>query len=106
MNYTYYLFDDLTRIKDVNPDLLKIDKKSYNDIDIYYTGCITIKDTNYLNTRSVYPLYLIFDEVDGYIKENNGNKYLSFVSNDKKKEVLTKYTNLWVRLKIWSKNKW
>ena len=33
-------------------------------------------------------------EVDGYIMENNGNKYLAFASTEKDKEVLQKCTKL------------
>ena len=35
----------------------------------------------------------------GYIEEKNGNKYLTFVSTDKNKEVLKKYTQLWDGIK-------
>ena len=38
-------------------------------------------------------------EVDGYIEENNGNKYLTFASTDKNKKVLEKYTSLWDEIK-------
>ena len=34
-------------------------------------------------------------EVDRYIEENNGKKYLVFASTDKNKEVLEKYGQLW-----------
>ena len=44
-------------------------------------------------------MYFIIGEVDGYIEENNGNKYLIFASKDKKKEVLTKYMELWDGIK-------
>ena len=40
---TYYFFNDIINIKDLYPDLLKIDKKSYKNIGIYYIGYITIK---------------------------------------------------------------
>ena len=33
----------------------------------------------------------IIGEADGYIEKKNGNKYLTFASTDKNKEVLTKY---------------
>ena len=49
---------------------------------------------NHVNIHSVNPLYFIIDKIDGYIEERNGNKYLTLVSNDKNKEVLTKYTEL------------
>ena len=39
-------------------------------------------------------MYLIIGEVDGYIEESNGNKYLVFPSTDGNKEVLIKYTKL------------
>ena len=42
-NRTYYFFDDMINIKDFDPNLLKIDKKSYKNIDIYYIGYITVK---------------------------------------------------------------
>ena len=32
---TYYFFDDMINIKDFNSNLLKIDKTSYKNIDIY-----------------------------------------------------------------------
>ena len=31
-NQTYYFFHDMINIENVNPDLLKIDKKSYKNI--------------------------------------------------------------------------
>ena len=37
-NRTYYFFDDMIDIKNFHLNLLKIDKKSYDDIDIYYVG--------------------------------------------------------------------
>ena len=33
-NLTYYFFDDMTDIRNFNLDSLKIDKKSYKNIDI------------------------------------------------------------------------
>ena len=42
-NRTYYFFNDMINIKDFCSNLLKIDKKPYQDIDIYYIGYITIK---------------------------------------------------------------
>ena len=44
-------------------------------------------------------LYLIIVETDGYIEGKNGNKYLTLVSTDKNKKVLTKYTELWNEIK-------
>ena len=42
-NRTYYFFDDMIKIEDFNSGLLKITKKTYRNIDIYYIGYITKK---------------------------------------------------------------
>ena len=42
-NETYYFFDNIIDIKNFHSNLLKIDKKSYKDNDIYYIGHITIE---------------------------------------------------------------
>ena len=34
---------DQINLKDFDARLLKIDKKDYHEIDIYYIGCVTIK---------------------------------------------------------------
>ena len=40
-NHTYYFFDDSNDIKNFNPNKIKIDKKSYKNILIYYIGYVT-----------------------------------------------------------------
>ena len=67
-NRPYYFFDDMINIKDFDPTLLKIDKNSYKNIDIYYIGCITVTDFYYVEINSVNPLHLIISEIGGYIK--------------------------------------
>ena len=62
---------------------------------MFITLDITMKDFDYAKINSVNSLYLIIGKADGYIEESNGNKYLIFVSTDKNKEVLTKYTKFW-----------
>ena len=43
---------------------------------------------------------MTIDEVNGFIEEKNGNKYWVFDStDDKNKEILTKYAELWNRIK-------
>ena len=91
---TYYFFDYIINIKNFHSNLLKIDKTSYKIIDIYYIGYITVKDSDYVKINSVNPLYLIINEVDRYIEEISRNKYLTLVSTNKNKEVLTKYREL------------
>ena len=40
---TYYFYNDIINLKNFESNLLKIDKKLYKVINIYYTGYITIK---------------------------------------------------------------
>ena len=88
-NRTYYFYNDIIDLKDFDAKLLKIDKKSYKNIDIYYIGYITIKKIdNYESIYSVNPLYLRINHASGYIEENNGNKYLIFNSVNENKEAL------------------
>ena len=75
----------MINITNFDPNLLKIDKKSYKNIDIYYIGYTTMKDSDYIKINSVNPLYLITGEVDGYFEEINGEEYLTLVSTDKNK---------------------
>ena len=94
-NQTYYFI-----IEEFDSNLLKIDKKSYENTDIYYIGYITIKKIDDCdNILSVNPLYLIISKVDGHIEKKNVKKYLVFDSADEKKEVLRKYRELWNEIK-------
>ena len=43
-NRTHYFFDDMINIVDFDLNLLKIDKKSHKNINIYYIGYIIMKD--------------------------------------------------------------
>ena len=64
-NRTYYFFHDMINIINFDPNLLKIDKKSCKNIDIYYIGYITMKDCEYVKINSVNTLYLLIDKADG-----------------------------------------
>ena len=69
-NWTYYFYNDIINLKNFNSNLLKIDKKSYKNIDIYNIGCITIKKIDGCeNIYSVNLLYLLITHAGGYIKE-------------------------------------
>ena len=85
----------MINIKNVDSSLLKIGRKSYKNIDIYYIGYVTKKDSKYVNIHSVNPLYFVADKVDGFIEEKQRNKYLHFAFTDNNKELLRKYVELW-----------
>ena len=88
-NWTYYFYNDMINIKNFDPILLKIDRKSYKNIGIYNIGYITIKKIDDCETiYSVNPLYLIINHANRYIEEKGVNKYLIFESTDENKELL------------------
>ena len=59
-------------IKDFDSNLLKMDKKSYKNVDIFYIGYITIKSiSDYESINSVNLLYLIVGKADGHIECNS-----------------------------------
>ena len=87
-NRTYYFLDDVIDIRNFHSNLLKIDKKSHEDINIYYIGYITIeKFSDCENILSVNPLYLTVHSATGYFKEKYDEKYLILDSTEKYEEV-------------------
>ena len=57
-----------------------------------------MKNLDYVNIHSVNLLYLLFDKVDRYTEESNGNKYLILAPTNNNKEISTKYTELWDKI--------
>ena len=94
---TYYFYDDMVNINDFDSNLLKIDKKLFKNIAFYYIQYITKKDKYKIN--SVYPFYLIVHEIDGFIEEKEGSKYLNITLTNSNSKVLKKYGEIWSRTK-------
>ena len=94
-NRTYYFYNDIIDLENFKSNMLKLDKKSYTDIDIYNIGYITIKRIgDCKNIYSKNPLYLRITHGSGYIEEINEHKYLIFDSIDENKESIKKYNNV------------
>ena len=56
-NRIYYFYNDQINLKDFDARLLKVYKKDYKEIDIYYIGCVTVKKIATCNNiNSVHPL--------------------------------------------------
>ena len=96
-NRTYYFYDDLINLKDFDPRLLKLDKKSSMDISIYYIGYVTKKPE--YNINSVNPLYLPISKLDRFIEEKEGSKYLNISLTYNNNDVLVKYAEVWRGIK-------
>ena len=90
-NRTYYFYN-IIDIETFDSNMLKLDKKSYKNLDIYNIGYVTIKKIGYgYDVNSVNPLYLRIDNASGYIEEINEDKYLVFDVRDENKELLKRY---------------
>ena len=99
-NQTYYFYNDQINLKDFDARLLKVDKKNYKEIGIYYIGYVTVKKiANCNNINSVNLLYLMINEMIGHFEEKNENKYLVLDDVDENKEVSKKYEEVWEGVK-------
>ena len=90
-NKTYCFFNDIN-FKYFDLKLLKLDKKTSMDLGIYYIGYVTKKPE--WNVDSINPLYLVINRIDGFLEENDGDRYLSIVSADKNIELLKIYSEV------------
>ena len=97
-NRKYYFYNNIINLKDFDPSLLKLDKKeSLLSINVRYFGYVTKKPE--YNINSVNPLYLLIVELDGFIEEIEGSKYLNIALTDSNEDVLIRYTEVWEGIK-------
>ena len=73
-------------IENFDAKLLRTDKKSYKDIDIFNIGYVAKKKIG--DCININPLYLGITHDNGYIEEKDSNKYLVFNSTYENKELL------------------
>ena len=68
-NQTYYFYQEQINLKDFDARLLKFDKKECKEINVYYTGYVTVKTVdNCHNINSVNPLQLMINEMIGHLE--------------------------------------
>ena len=89
----------MIHIKKFDANNIKIDEKLYKNILIHCIGHVMIKDLKCIKLCSANLLYLIFNKVNGYFEEINGNKYLTLVPTDESKEKIKKYEELWSKIR-------
>ena len=95
---TYYFYNDLINVLNFEASNLKIYKKIWKDIDIYYIGYIE-KNPEW-NVNNANPLYLIINRVYCYVLEKNGNKFQTI---DKGDSLLKKYDQVFSGIKHYIK---
>ena len=92
----------MINIKKFDPNFLSVDKTSFKNIDAvtYHMKYITMKSLDHVYINCENSLYLVFNNVRGYIiQESDEDKYLIFASTDKNKGVFEKYIEVWNEIK-------
>ena len=71
-NWSFYLYRNLIDLKHFEAEFLKIYRKSYKNIDIYYIGYSPfIKINDYWSNFTINPVYLDIAHASGYIECNS-----------------------------------
>ena len=97
-NRIYYFYNDSVNVIEIDPKLLKLDKKSFKNVGVYYIGYIIKKDEYKID--SVNPLYLLVHRIDGFTEEKEASKYLNIASTDNSSEVMKNMKKSGVELTI------
>ena len=98
---TYYFYNDIIDSETFDSNMLKLDNKSYKDLDIYNIGYVTVKKIGQgYDINSVNALYLRIGNANGYIEKTNEDKYLVFDVTDKNKnkKLLERYDDVFNRI--------
>ena len=93
-NQTYYFYNDVINLNEFDKRKIKVDKKNFNDINIYYLGYEYKKKITECNeVNSVNPLYLRIKDIKGQFKKAKGDNvwYLIIFGNV---NVLRKFANI------------
>ena len=81
-NRTYYFYNDIIDLDEFDESKIKVDKKDFNDIDIYYLGYEHKKKISECNVKnSVNPLYLRIINVNGQFKKGKDDAWYLVISD-------------------------
>ena len=101
---TYYFYNDLINAINFESINLKLDKKTWKDIDIYYIGYVDKNKPKDWCVNSVNPLNLIINKVFCIVEEGeNGVKYLK-IEKKHCDSVINKWNQVFVSIKYHIKN--
>ena len=98
-NETYYFYNDIINLDEFDGIKIKVDRKNFNDIDIYYPGYeYKKKITEFNKIDSVNPLYLEIKDMKGQFKKvKDDNVWYLIIFGDA--DVLKKFANVWKRIR-------
>ena len=94
-NRSYHFYNDFIDFDEFDESKIKIDKKDFNDIDIYYLGYEYKKKITECNViNSVNPLYLRIRDTRGQFKKGkDDNVWYLIIFGDA--DILKKFANIW-----------
>ena len=82
-NRTYYFYNDMINLDEFDESKTKVDKKDFNDIDIYYLGYEHKKKMSECNViNSVNPLYLRIVGMNGQFEKGKDDAWYLIISDD------------------------
>ena len=80
-NRTYYFYNDIINLDEFDESKIKVDKKDFNDIDIYYLGYEHKKKISEYNViDSVNPLYLRIISMNGQFEKGKDDAWYRIIS--------------------------
>ena len=95
-NRSYYFYNDFINVLNFEASDLKLDKKTWKNLDVYYIGYVDNKKSKDWVVNGVNPLYLMINRFYGHIEEKNGIKFLTI---NKRDSVLKKYDQVFKCIK-------
>ena len=101
-NRIYCFYNDIINLDEFDGSEIKVDKKSFNDIGIYYLGYEYKKKLTECNViNSVNTLHLRIIHMKGQFKKGKGDNVWHLIIFDDA-DVLRKFVNIWksIRAKI------
>ena len=96
-NRTYYFYNDIINLGEFDESKIKVDKKDFNDIDIYYLGYEHKKQISECNViNSVNPLYLRIININSQFKKGKDDAWYLVISD---KDVYKKLADIFECIK-------
>ena len=96
-NRTYYFYNDIINLDECDVSKIKVDKKDFNDIDIYYLGYEHKKKISECSViNSVNPLYLRIIKINGQFKKGKDDAWYLVISD---KDVYKKIVDIFENIK-------
>ena len=96
-NRTYYFYSDIIDLDEFDESKMKVDKKDFNDIDIYYLGYEHKKKISECNViNSINPFYLRTVDMNGQFEKGKDDAWYLIISDD---DVFKKHVDIFESIK-------